>query len=274
MIPFRPTSSGGDPVVTPRTSAAGLSVTLSVDIDEVLDALVKAEARRPPTGKILLHDEPATPPCADPPAVPAVEVLSHLYARDAEAEARFQRDVQTNARFLGRTRAGAIVRAVVGRTAALKGPADLATYRTIVGAGTWVWLRQAVCDTRSYQAGLDLGLLLLRVVDLHRPQLDPHECASHRRRLYGFVLDMLDRLDQWDAYLETWHRLRKHTADAVPLEPCARAVHGPAGRIPDFPVTRSHPLASWPSAANSSIGRTYRKTVGEESLQRSPVASR
>ena len=46
------------------------------------------------------------------------------------------------------------------------------------------------------------------------------------------------------------------------------------GRIPDFPVTRSHPLASWPSAANSSIGRTYRKTVGEESLQRSPVASR
>ena len=48
----------------------------------------------------------------------------------------------------------------------------------------------------------------------------------------------------------------------------------PNGRIPDFPVTRSHPLASWPSAANSSIGRTYRKTVGEESLQRSPVASR
>ena len=25
------------------------------------------------------------------------------------------------------------------------------------------------------------------------------------------------------------------------------------GRIPDFPVTRSHPPASWPSAANSSI---------------------
>ena len=28
------------------------------------------------------------------------------------------------------------------------------------------------------------------------------------------------------------------------------------GRIPDFPVTRSHPPASWPSAANSSICRT------------------
>ena len=48
----------------------------------------------------------------------------------------------------------------------------------------------------------------------------------------------------------------------------------PPGRIPDFPVTRSHPPASWPSAANSSICRTYRKTAGEESRRRSPVANR
>ena len=48
----------------------------------------------------------------------------------------------------------------------------------------------------------------------------------------------------------------------------------PYGRIPDFPVTRSHPPASWPSAANSSICRTYRKTAGEESRRRSPVANR
>ena len=46
------------------------------------------------------------------------------------------------------------------------------------------------------------------------------------------------------------------------------------GRIPDVPVTRSHPPASWPSAANSSICRTYRKTAGEESRRRSPVANR
>ena len=46
------------------------------------------------------------------------------------------------------------------------------------------------------------------------------------------------------------------------------------GCIPDFPVTRSHPPASWPSAANSSICRTYRKTAGEESRRRSPAANR
>ena len=58
----------------------------------------------------------------------------------------------------------------------------------------------------------------------------------------------------------------------------ARGIDGPhalaQGRIPDFPVTRSHPPASWPSAANSSICRTYRKTAGEESRRRSPVANR
>ena len=56
--------------------------------------------------------------------------------------------------------------------------------------------------------------------------------------------------------------------------PRADSLEGRCGRIPDFPVTRSHPPASWPSAANSSICRTYRKTAGEESRRRSPVANR
>ena len=54
----------------------------------------------------------------------------------------------------------------------------------------------------------------------------------------------------------------------------AEVVFTAEGRIPDFPVTRSHPPASWPSAANSSICLTYRKTAGEESRRRSPVANR
>ena len=65
------------------------------------------------------------------------------------------------------------------------------------------------------------------------------------------------------------------------LEALMNAHHEPGdgdgsaiGRIPDFPVTRSHPPASWPSAANSSICRTYRKTAGEESRRRSPAANR
>ena len=79
-----------------------------------------------------------------------------------------------------------------------------------------------------------------------------------------------------------------HVVELAPVEPGVeppkRPGVGPSGvradsaepiwRIPDFPVTRSHPPASWPSAANSSICRTYRKTAGEESRRRSPVANR
>lgn len=114
--------------------------------------------------------------------------------------------------------------AVVGRDAStLRGLDDLHTYRRIMAAGTWGWLRQAVCATRAYQAGLDLSLLLLRVLDLHRPQLDRDECASsHRQQLYYFVLDMLDRLDRWDAYLAAWACLRARTAERLTY-PLARA---------------------------------------------------
>ena len=62
--------------------------------------------------------------------------------------------------------------------------------------------------------------------------------------------------------------------ELVPAGSLSTAMYIGVGRIPDFPVTRSHPPASWPSAANSSICRTYRKTAGEESRRRSPVANR
>ena len=70
-----------------------------------------------------------------------------------------------------------------------------------------------------------------------------------------------------------------HSGEAGACESQGRAERSPTrdsrrGRIPDFPVTRSHPPASWPSAANSSICRTYRKTAGEESRRRSPAANR
>ena len=62
--------------------------------------------------------------------------------------------------------------------------------------------------------------------------------------------------------------------DGQLLIPLVELLEKGEGRIPDFPVTCSHPPASWPSAANSSICRTYRKTAGEESRRRSPVANR
>ena len=80
-----------------------------------------------------------------------------------------------------------------------------------------------------------------------------------------------------DASDDPDHYLRVTTAPAASTGPVDATAPDKVvfhGRIPDFPVTRSHPPASWPSAANSSICRTYRKTAGEESRRRSPVANR
>ena len=105
-------------------------------------------------------------------------------------------------------------------------------------------------------------------VTLHAPK----GSAVYGDRFYVADIDVVRRFDRTSgAPLGAW---------AVPnagfLNDVAVGADGTVyvGRIPDFPVTRSHPPASWPSAANSSICRTYRKTAGEESRRRSPVANR
>ncbi len=91
---------------------------------------------------------------------------------------------------------------------------DLHGYRSIMAAGTWGFVVQAVVASRGYARGLDAGLLLLRFTDTHRDELPPREVEDNRRQLYLFVLDMLDRLDQWDAYLDAWRHLRAQTTYA------------------------------------------------------------
>ena len=223
-----PPGGRSDPRITKRrTPIGGLEIAVPFDRPRLLP---NRRARAGPE-----RDEPSSNPRAgedtsrahDPTAL---AVLPHLYGPDPQRLARFPRDVQTRVQFLLRGRAGAIVRTVVGRRGrtapALQSLGDLDTYRTIMGAWTWTCLFQAVRDTRSYEAGLDAGLLLLRVAEQHHAHLSRREFAAHRKQLYWFILEMLDRLDRWDAYLETWARVRAYTAYASPAWPDARQQYG------------------------------------------------
>ena len=87
---------------------------------------------------------------------------------------------------------------------------------------TWGFVLQAIIATRSYANGLEAGLLLLRFTEENRERLAPTELESNVADLYGFVLDMLDRLDQWEAYLAAWGQIRAHTAYALSYSPQAR----------------------------------------------------
>ena len=104
---------------------------------------------------------------------------------------------------------------------------DLATYRAILAYPWWSLIRQAIVDTRSYDRGLDAGLRLLSHTDTYRDVLAPRELESHVTTLGLFILEMLDRLDDWEGYLATWHLLRTHTSCSLTYERAARFTHGP-----------------------------------------------
>ncbi len=104
---------------------------------------------------------------------------------------------------------------------------DLATYRALLAYPWWSLIREAIIDTRSYDRGLDAGLRLLSHTDTYRDVLAPRELEAHVTTLSLFVLEMLDRLDDWEGYLATWHLLRTHTSCRLTYERGARLTHGP-----------------------------------------------
>ena len=89
---------------------------------------------------------------------------------------------------------------------------DLKTFRVLLAYPTWGLVTQFLVTGRWYEKGLDLAFELLACADQHHDALSAHEEARARMTLYDLVLDMLDRLDAWDTYLEVWQQLRQHTA--------------------------------------------------------------
>ncbi len=94
---------------------------------------------------------------------------------------------------------------------------DVRSYRRIMAQPTWDILVEAVIATRSYANGLEAGLRLLRFAAAHQEHLAPTEFDANMADLYAFLLDMLDRSDQWEAYLESWEQLRTPTMRAATI---------------------------------------------------------
>lgn len=89
-----------------------------------------------------------------------------------------------------------------------------------------MFVRQAFVATRAYHCGLEAGLRLLRFADIHQRALAPREVEAHVITLGLFILEMLDRDDQWEAYLATWESVRSHTDYALTYRPEARQQYG------------------------------------------------
>ena len=125
------------------------------------------------------------------------------------------------ARALARTTAG-----LADPITALTRRLDLTTYRAILAYPWWTLIRQAMVNTRSYEQGLAAGVQLLGHTEAYRDSLPVREIEQHVITLGGFMLEMLDRLDDWEAYLDVWHLLRTHTACGLTYNRAAAVSHG------------------------------------------------
>ena len=73
------------------------------------------------------------------------------------------------------------------------------------------YLLHAVVATRSYGEGLDIATELLRLNEAYRAKLRPDDYRIGFIFLNYFLLEMLDKMDRWEEYLEVWNRLCSDT---------------------------------------------------------------
>lgn len=222
-----PRASGTGPRITRRRTPLG-GVEMAVTCDQARLRHTLREREGPD------RDEPSNGPSEREDTsrihdTTTLEALHALLGQDSLPSARFQRDLDTDVRFLVRGRAGALVSTVVGRRPGGAPPLtclrDVDTYRSIMGSWTWAGLVQAVLATRSYDAGLDAGLLLLRVTDLHHEQIGQGEFSAHRKQLFWLIFGLLDRLDRWRMFVALWRYVRAHTTYAIGLQPRSGQSH-------------------------------------------------
>jgi len=108
----------------------------------------------------------------------------------------------------------------------------LQRFREVLSYPSWNYVRQSVISTRSYQAGLDAALMLLRAADTYKPMLPGKEHGRYMQDLFHFILTCLDKLHRWDEYLETWEKIRRNTTYSMTYTSTSRQVHG--ARIEPF----------------------------------------
>ena len=240
VLPFpTPTDTAGSP---PTRPPLGVVATMSIDATEVARLIARnvadgwvaplnderhresgtgATDHCPQCGALRRHDPPRTSnvfpfprPAASPPPsrlptegaatgpISAAD-MSRLIGRDESRAARPRRQLVPTVVLSVRPHDGCRRRIA------------LPTFRALLGEPTWSLVTQFLVTGRWYAEGLDLALALLACADGHRGRMSAGDEAHARIALYTLVLDMLDRLDAWDTYLDVWQQLRQHTAYTV-----------------------------------------------------------
>jgi len=72
-------------------------------------------------------------------------------------------------------------------------------------------IRETIDYTRSYEAGLDAWLRLLKFAEQNKLSLSEKERNEYFKTLYLSILHSLDCLDRWEEYLDVWEKIFSNT---------------------------------------------------------------
>ena len=103
---------------------------------------------------------------------------------------------------------------------------NLEQYRAIMSYPVWNFVHRAIVDTRSYEDGLSSGTIFIHLTEGFRARLDQKEYESNMIKLHSLILNMLDRLDRWEEYLEIYEYMRKHCLFCLTYSKDSKQIHG------------------------------------------------
>jgi hypothetical protein len=96
-------------------------------------------------------------------------------------------------------------------------------YRKIMGGRYWNYTQRTILYLREYDAGLQGVAYLLHLTDRYKNGLTEKEIKTNRFKLWSFYLNLLDKLDRWEEYIETVEKFKQDPegkeflSEAVPV---------------------------------------------------------
>lgn len=99
-------------------------------------------------------------------------------------------------------------------------------FRQILSYPMWNLIVETIDSTRSYEAGLETGVTLLKYAEEFKKLFSREEYREYLQTLYLFILHNLDKLDKWEEYLDVWERIRANTDFSITYSKDSRCRHG------------------------------------------------
>lgn len=83
-------------------------------------------------------------------------------------------------------------------------------FRKFMSSKAWLWFRRGfIKPYYAYEFGLRAASVLLDYANKYSKHYTDQQNKNHLSSLYSFVLDMLDKLDEWESYVTLWQQLHE-----------------------------------------------------------------